>query len=192
MSAPWRVYLFGLVPISPLMASPLPKKKTSGVRRWLQPFVTLKEEVMSETTTGTETAEVDHVNRLGDVFSQIVEDNFDPWVASYVNDAGRYIVRLEAENKRLREWESKVIAALEGLPDNTAPDAIRILRDRLAECEATRGHTHEAHNGQQTACAVSAEVRRSRRRSTHHRTARSDRASTATRGIGAKAGALNT
>lgn len=47
---------------------------------------------------------------------------------------------LRADVERLRKWEAQVIAALEGLPDNTAPDAIRVLRDRLAECEATRGY----------------------------------------------------
>lgn len=39
----------------------------------------------------------------------------------------------EAKNSALRKaqaWEENVLAALEGLPDNTTVDAIKILRER--------------------------------------------------------------
>lgn len=36
---------------------------------------------------------------------------------------------------RLQKWEAEVIEALEGLPDNTAPDAIRRLRRQVERVE---------------------------------------------------------
>lgn len=45
---------------------------------------------------------------------------------------------------RLKAWEAEVIAALEGLPDNTAPDAIRVLREQRDHFMAEADEQHLA------------------------------------------------